>query len=82
MTPVQGRHQLQVEVSNTLSPVLMPLLARLRNQFDLDANPAVIEAHLGADSLLAARIAALEARLATAPTTAAPTAAADNDPSI
>jgi len=36
--------------------VLMPLLARARAQFDLDANPAVIGAHLQGDPLLAAHI--------------------------
>jgi AraC family transcriptional regulator of adaptative response / DNA-3-methyladenine glycosylase II len=36
--------------------VLTSLLARVRSQFDLDANPAVIEAHLGQDSLLARQI--------------------------
>jgi AraC family transcriptional regulator of adaptative response / DNA-3-methyladenine glycosylase II len=37
---------LQVEVSLSLLPALMPLLARLRQLFDLDAEPAVIDAHL------------------------------------
>ncbi|WP_238482402.1 DNA-3-methyladenine glycosylase 2 family protein [Noviherbaspirillum aridicola] len=57
-TPVEHRSQLQVEVSPSLAGVLMPLLGRVRQQFDLDANPAAIEAHLAADSLIADRIAA------------------------
>ncbi|MGH7573767.1 MAG: DNA-3-methyladenine glycosylase 2 [Longimicrobiales bacterium] len=40
---------LNVDVALPLAPVLMPLLARLRNLFDLDAEPSTIEAHLGAD---------------------------------
>ena len=36
-----------VAVSPSLVPVLMPLLARLRCLFDLDAEPTVIDAHLG-----------------------------------
>lgn len=50
------RLQVAFEVTPSLSPVLMPLLARVRNVFDLDANPAVIEAHLRQDSLLAVRL--------------------------
>jgi AraC family transcriptional regulator of adaptative response / DNA-3-methyladenine glycosylase II len=41
----QGAH-LEVEVSLALVPSLMPLLARLRQLFDLDAEPAVIDTHL------------------------------------
>jgi len=48
--------QIEVQVSNQLSPVLMQLLARLRQQFDLDANPTVVEFHLTADPLLASQI--------------------------
>lgn len=51
------RHQLELHIAPSLSAVLMPLLARVRNQFDIDANPSVIESHLGNDPLLAARIA-------------------------
>ncbi len=36
----------QVELSASLVPALMPLLARLRQLFDLDAEPGVIDAHL------------------------------------
>ena len=38
--------QLCVRVSPSLVPVLMPLLARLRRLFDLDAEPTVVDAHL------------------------------------
>lgn len=56
VTAQAKRHQLELELSPVLAPVLMPLLARVRGQFDLDANPAMIEAHLRQDVLLAARI--------------------------
>jgi AraC family transcriptional regulator of adaptative response / DNA-3-methyladenine glycosylase II len=52
-----GAH-LHVEVSLSLLPALMPLLARLRQLFDLDAEPAMIDAHLeqgGLASLVARR---------------------------
>ena len=47
-------HQLQLALAPSLSGVLMPLLARVRNQFDLDANPLLIAQHLQDDPLLAA----------------------------
>ncbi|HEY0845295.1 MAG TPA: AlkA N-terminal domain-containing protein [Noviherbaspirillum sp.] len=47
------RQQVALEVSPSLSSVLMPLLARVRSLFDLDASPAVIEGHLRHDPLLA-----------------------------
>jgi AraC family transcriptional regulator of adaptative response / DNA-3-methyladenine glycosylase II len=50
------KNQLEVVLSSTLAHALMPLLARLRGQFDLDANPEVIAAHLSADPLLAKQI--------------------------
>ena len=37
---------LTVDLSPVLLPALMPLLARLRHLFDLDAEPTVIDAHL------------------------------------
>jgi AraC family transcriptional regulator, regulatory protein of adaptative response / DNA-3-methyladenine glycosylase II len=52
-----GTH-LDVEVSLSLVPALMPLLARLRQLFDLDAEPSVIDAHLaqsGLEALVARR---------------------------
>jgi AraC family transcriptional regulator of adaptative response / DNA-3-methyladenine glycosylase II len=42
---------LEVEVSLSLLPALMPLLARLRQLFDLDAEPAVIDAQLAQGGL-------------------------------
>lgn len=56
VTHMPSSRQLALEVSPSLSAMLMPLLARVRSQFDLDANPAVIEAHLRQDALIAARI--------------------------
>ena len=41
-----GNTHLTVDVSPTLLPMLMPLLARLRRLFDLDAEPNVIDEHL------------------------------------
>jgi AraC family transcriptional regulator of adaptative response / DNA-3-methyladenine glycosylase II len=38
--------QVKVDVSSALLPALMPLLARLRQLFDLDAEPTVVDAHL------------------------------------
>lgn len=38
----------QLEVSASLLPVLMPLCARIRHLFDLDAEPSAIENHLRA----------------------------------
>lgn len=44
---------LEVTLPATLTKVSWTILTRLRAQFDLDANPANIDAHLHADSLLA-----------------------------
>jgi AraC family transcriptional regulator of adaptative response / DNA-3-methyladenine glycosylase II len=43
---VAARRELTLEISTSLVPALMPLLARLRRVFDLDAEPAVVDAHL------------------------------------
>ncbi len=43
---VPTRKHLAIKVSPSLLPVLMPLLARLRQLFDLDAEPTAIDAHL------------------------------------
>jgi AraC family transcriptional regulator of adaptative response / DNA-3-methyladenine glycosylase II len=59
VTHLASRHQLELQVSSSLSTMLMPLVARVRGQFDLDANPAVIETHLQKDPLLAAHIKAM-----------------------
>ena len=50
--------QVNIEVSASLVPVLMPLLARMRRLFDLDAEPNAVDAHLeqaGLGPLVAAR---------------------------
>jgi AraC family transcriptional regulator of adaptative response / DNA-3-methyladenine glycosylase II len=52
------RTHLEVDVSPALLPALMPLLARLRHLFDLDAEPTVVDAQLeqgGLDRLVARR---------------------------
>ena len=46
-----GRAHLRLAVSPSLAPALMPLLARLRHLFDLDAEPTVVDAHLAAGGL-------------------------------
>jgi AraC family transcriptional regulator of adaptative response / DNA-3-methyladenine glycosylase II len=51
------RAQLALQVSAGLSSVLMPLLAQVRTQFDLEANPGVIQAHLQSDTLMATQMA-------------------------
>jgi AraC family transcriptional regulator of adaptative response / DNA-3-methyladenine glycosylase II len=50
--PVAQQHALRLEISFSLMPVLAPLLSRLRQLFDLDANPQIIEAHLCRDARL------------------------------
>jgi len=44
---------LKIDFSPSLLPVLMPLLARLRQLFDLDAQPAVVDTHLERGGLAA-----------------------------
>lgn len=51
------RHQIKVSVSSSLLSSLTQLQMRLRILFDLDANPAVIEAHLKRDETLRQLIA-------------------------
>jgi AraC family transcriptional regulator of adaptative response / DNA-3-methyladenine glycosylase II len=41
-----------------LLPVLVPLLARVRRQFDLDASPRAVQAHLADDPTLGPRVRA------------------------
>jgi AraC family transcriptional regulator of adaptative response / DNA-3-methyladenine glycosylase II len=48
--------QLVAEVSSSLLPCLTQLQRRLRKLFDLDANPAIIDAHLQRDKTLAALV--------------------------
>jgi len=53
---LEHEQQLEIQLGNQFAPVLMQLLDKIRQQFDLDANPAVIEQHLNSDALLAAQI--------------------------
>jgi len=46
------RAALRAEVSLSLADALMPLAARLRGLFDLDARPDAVASHLGRDRLL------------------------------
>jgi 3-methyladenine DNA glycosylase/8-oxoguanine DNA glycosylase len=46
-----ARSYLNVHLSTGLLPVLMPLLARLRRYFDLDAEPTMVDAHLAQGGL-------------------------------
>lgn len=47
---------LRVRVSDGLAGALIPLVTRLRRQFDLDAEPQTIDAHLWRDPALRARV--------------------------
>jgi AraC family transcriptional regulator of adaptative response / DNA-3-methyladenine glycosylase II len=58
VSKVKDRAALRAEVSLSLSGALVPLVARLRRLFDLDAHPAVVAEHLGKDALLAPLVAA------------------------
>src|SRR5215475_1342325 len=49
---VEGANALRVEVSLSLARYLPSLLARVKNLFDLDAHPQLIEARLGEDERL------------------------------
>jgi AraC family transcriptional regulator of adaptative response / DNA-3-methyladenine glycosylase II len=51
------RDALELEVTPSLLPVLMPLVARVRRMFDLDARPDLIDAALGRDRSLAPLVA-------------------------
>lgn len=52
------RHELLLHVSESLVPALTPLLASARQLFDLNADPAPIDAHLRDDPLLGPCVAA------------------------
>ncbi|MCY1059728.1 AlkA N-terminal domain-containing protein [Nannocystis sp. SCPEA4] len=52
VTPDPTRPALRVRVSLSLAPHLMPIVARLRGLFDLDAHPDTIAAHLRRDPVL------------------------------
>lgn len=47
-----GRPRLRADISASLAPVLMPILAALRRAFDLDAHPNAIAEHLATDPRL------------------------------
>ena len=47
VSPVPDKNALIVELSATLAPVMIPVLARVKRLFDLDADPLAISAHLG-----------------------------------
>ena len=46
-----ARHYVIVDVTPSLLPKLMPVLARVRQLFDLDAEPTLIDAHLAQSGL-------------------------------
>jgi AraC family transcriptional regulator of adaptative response / DNA-3-methyladenine glycosylase II len=56
--PAPGRPALVLSVAPDLLPVLMPLVARVRRMFDLDARPDVISRALGKDPTLRALVRA------------------------
>ncbi|MGE5181580.1 MAG: AlkA N-terminal domain-containing protein [Acidobacteriota bacterium] len=56
--PASGRAALELAIAPALLPVLMPLRARVRRMFDLDAHPDAIAAALGRDRALAAMVRA------------------------
>lgn len=53
-----ARSGLRVTVSTTLAAALMAVVTRLRRQFDVDAEPEAIAAHLARDPRLAAHVRA------------------------
>ena len=50
------KNQLGLQIAPQLTPVLMPLLAKIRQQFDLEAHPQMIHRHLQEDVLLAQQV--------------------------
>lgn len=48
---------LSVTISDTLAPVLRPLVAALRGSFDLDADTSAVDAHLARDPTFSAHVA-------------------------
>jgi AraC family transcriptional regulator, regulatory protein of adaptative response / DNA-3-methyladenine glycosylase II len=46
-----AHHHIEVDAAPSLLPVLMPVIARVRQLFDLDAEPTLIDAHLAATGL-------------------------------
>jgi len=57
VTPIADRAALRAEVSLSLAPVLMPLVAKLRHLFDLDARPDTVSSHLSLDATLRKMVA-------------------------
>ena len=57
LRPARDRDALVLAIEPTLVRVLMPLVARVRRMFDLDARPDVIGSVLGRDPLLARLVA-------------------------
>jgi AraC family transcriptional regulator of adaptative response / DNA-3-methyladenine glycosylase II len=55
--PLPGRNALQLELELPDHSQLMPVVARVRRMFDLDANPAVVQAALATDDHLAPLLA-------------------------
>ncbi|MEH6636028.1 MAG: AlkA N-terminal domain-containing protein [Halioglobus sp.] len=53
VSPLRGKHALQLELQLADHSLLMPVVARVRRMFDLDANPGMIRDTLGQDPLLA-----------------------------
>ena len=53
VSPLPGRNALQLALELPDHSQLMPVVARVRRMFDLDANPAVVHAALAADHQLA-----------------------------
>ena len=51
-----AQSQLIVQLSSHLSPVLMPVLALIRAQFDVEANPSIIASHLDSHYVLAKQL--------------------------
>lgn len=47
-----NRNALRVEVSSTLAPRLMDIVARVRRQFDLDATPSAVDEHFADDPII------------------------------
>jgi AraC family transcriptional regulator of adaptative response / DNA-3-methyladenine glycosylase II len=56
--PAADRPALLLTLAPALLPVVMPLVARVRRMFDLDARPDLIDAALGKDKTLAPLVAA------------------------
>lgn len=57
VSPIANRHLLAVDLATTLAPALPSILVRLRNLFDLDAQPDIIAGHLALDRRLAPWVA-------------------------